>query len=45
MSKRDKKIYSKPVVKIYGDIHVITQSATMTVTHMLDGAMFGNTRT
>jgi hypothetical protein len=39
-----KKPYSTPVIRVYGDIRVVTQSASMTLTHMGDGGN-GNTKT
>jgi hypothetical protein len=40
----EKKPYTTPVMKVYGDMHAVTQTTTMTHKTM-DGAMVGNTRT
>ena len=43
--KSGKKTYSTPVLRVYGDIRVITQATSMTITHHKDGAMVGNRKT
>lgn len=44
LTKPGKKPYNTPVIKIYGDIRVVTQAVT-TMHVTTDGGMFGNTKT
>ena len=44
LSESNKKVYSTPVIRVYGDLRAVTQATSMNPAHHNDNGM-GNTKT